>query len=139
AIPGVAAATRFVVRRAAAIVAVSDYLRRELEAKVPEARGKTDVVDSGVDLERFPLLPAPDGETAFLFVGALTERKNVLRLARAFEALGEGTLTFVGSGPLRARLEGRPGIALAGRVPHERVPASLAQAHGVCPPSLIGP
>src|SRR5213080_4118828 len=76
-LPGIRAATRFVARRAAAIIAVSDYLRRELEAKVPEARGKTDVVDSGVDLERFPLLPAPDGETAFLFVGALTERKNV--------------------------------------------------------------
>src|SRR3989440_7863906 len=63
AIPGVAAATRFVVRRAAAVVAVSDYLRRELEAKVPDARGKTEVVDSGVDLDRFPLLPAPGGET----------------------------------------------------------------------------
>ena len=35
------------------MIAVSDYLRRELEAKVPEARGKTEVVDSGVDLERF--------------------------------------------------------------------------------------
>ena len=31
-----------------AVVAVSDYLRRELEAKVPEARGKTEVVDTGV-------------------------------------------------------------------------------------------
>ena len=29
------------VRRAASVIAVSDYLRRELEAKVPEARGKT--------------------------------------------------------------------------------------------------
>ena len=60
AIPGVGAATRFAVRRARAVIAVSDYLRRELEAKVPEARGKTEVVDSGVDLERFPVLPAPD-------------------------------------------------------------------------------
>src|SRR5438046_8488539 len=39
-LPGVRAATRFVVGRAAAVVAVSDYLRRELEAKIPEARGK---------------------------------------------------------------------------------------------------
>ncbi|MEX0674953.1 MAG: glycosyltransferase family 4 protein, partial [Gaiellaceae bacterium] len=53
AIPGVAAATRLVVRRAAAVVAVSGYLREELEAKVPEARGKTEVIGSGVDLERF--------------------------------------------------------------------------------------
>src|SRR5919204_655646 len=38
AIPGVRAATRYVARRAAALIAGSDYLRRELEAKVPEAR-----------------------------------------------------------------------------------------------------
>src|SRR5436190_13971469 len=52
-LPGLGAATRYVVRRAATIVAVSEYLRRELEAKVPDARGKTEVVSSGVDLERF--------------------------------------------------------------------------------------
>src|SRR5438128_1601362 len=49
-IPGVRAATALVVRRATTVIAVSDYLRRELEAKVPEARAKTVVVDSGVDL-----------------------------------------------------------------------------------------
>src|SRR6476646_5352323 len=38
---GVASATKRVVRRAATVIAVSDYLRRELEAKIPEARGKT--------------------------------------------------------------------------------------------------
>ena len=139
AIPGVAAATRFVARRAAAIVAVSDYLRRELEAKVPEARGKTEVVDSGVDLERFPLLPAPDGETAFLFVGSLTERKNLARLADALERLGEGTLTLVGDGPLRSRLEGRPRVTVVGRVPNDQVPEWLARAHVLCQPSLIEP
>ena len=53
AVPGIAALTRATIRRAAAVIAVSDYLRRELEAKVPEARGKTEVIDSGVDLERF--------------------------------------------------------------------------------------
>ena len=50
AFPGIRAATRYVVRRAAAVVAVSDYLRHELETKVPEARGKVEVVDCGVDL-----------------------------------------------------------------------------------------
>jgi glycosyltransferase involved in cell wall biosynthesis len=138
-IPGVAAATRFVARRAAAIVAVSDYLRRELEAKVPEARGKTEVVDSGVDLERFRLLDAPNGETAFLCVGSLTERKNVVRLAEAFATLGEGTLTFLGDGPLRSRLEGRPRVTVAGPVPHDRVPEWLGRAHVVCQPSLVEP
>jgi glycosyltransferase involved in cell wall biosynthesis len=140
AIPGVAAATRLVVRRAAAVVAVSDYLREELEAKVPEARGKTEVVSSGVDLERFPLLERADGPApAFLCVGALIERKNVVRLADAFATLGEGTLTFVGDGPLRGALTGRPGVRLAGAVPNEEVPSFLAAADVVCQPSLVEP
>jgi glycosyltransferase involved in cell wall biosynthesis len=140
AIPGVATATRLVVRRAAAVVAVSDYLRRELEAKVPEARGKTEVVSSGVDLERFRIEPAPNGEgPCFLCLGSLTERKNVIRLARAFTRLGEGSLTFVGDGPLRSELEGLPGVELAGAVPYEEVPARIAAARVVCQPSLIEP
>ena len=53
AIPGVAALTARVVARASTVIAVSDYLRRELEDKLPDARGKIEVVDSGVDLERF--------------------------------------------------------------------------------------
>jgi glycosyltransferase involved in cell wall biosynthesis len=128
-----------VARRAAAIIAVSDYLRRELEAKVPEARGKTEVVDSGVDLDRFTVQPAPEGPPHYLCVGSLIQRKNVLRLASAFEQLGEGSLTFVGDGPLRAQLEGRPGIELAGRLAYDRIPVQIAAAHVVCQPSLIEP
>ena len=136
---GISSATRHVVRRAATVVAVSDWLRRLLEQKVPDACGKTEVVDSGVDLERFRPAPAPDGPTAFLCVGSLTERKNVLRLASAFERLGEGTLTFVGDGPLRAQLEGRPGITVAGPVSHEEIPRRLEQARVICGPSLVEP
>jgi glycosyltransferase involved in cell wall biosynthesis len=139
-IRGVRRATRRVVRRAAAVVAVSRYLQRELEAKIPEARGKTEVVDCGVDLERFRPEPRPAGAgPAFVCIGSLTARKNVLRLARAFERLGEGTLTFVGDGPLRAQLAGRPGIVLAGRVPHDEIPAWIARADVVCGPSLVEP
>jgi glycosyltransferase involved in cell wall biosynthesis len=137
--PGIGAATRLVVRRAASIIAVSDYLRRELEAKVPEARGKIDVVDSGVDLERFTVQPAPAGPIRYLCIASLIQRKNVLRLASAFERLGEGTLTFVGDGPLRPQLEGRAGIELVGRIPYDRVPAEIAGAHVVVQPSLIEP
>ena len=86
------------------------------------------MIDCGVDLDRFaPGDPEsaraelgwrPDG-TAFVCVGSLTERKNVLRLARAFERRGEGSLAFVGEGPLRGALEGRDGIHLPGVVPHD--------------------
>ena len=148
AIPGARAATRYVVRRASAVVAVSDWLRRGLERAVPAAAGKTEVVDCGVDLERFAPRDAAAarkavgwaGEgTAFLCLGALSERKNVLRLARAFERRGEGTLTFVGDGPLREALAGRSGIRLVGRVPHETVPSWIAACDVLCQPSLVEP
>ena len=138
-LPGIAAATAFVVRRAATVICVSDYLRRELETKLPDARGKTEVVSSGVDLDRFTVEPAPDGPPRFLCVGALDERKNVVRLAEAFGQLGEGTLTFAGDGPLRGQLESRDRVRLLGRVSHDAVPGLLAETHVLCQPSLIEP
>lgn len=147
-IPGVRAATRLLARRATALIAVSEYLRRELEAKVPEARGKTEVISSGVDLDLFRPAGAAvaraelgwEGEgPAFLQVGSLTERKNPLRLARAFERLGRGRLAFVGDGPLRAELQGRPGILVAGRVAHEQVARWIAACDVLCQPSLVEP
>ncbi|MGH7187674.1 MAG: glycosyltransferase, partial [Acetobacteraceae bacterium] len=53
--------------------------------------------------------------------------------------LGDGTLTFAGDGALRARLEGREGVHLAGRVPHAEIPRLLADAHVLCQPSLVEP
>jgi glycosyltransferase involved in cell wall biosynthesis len=138
-IPGAHTATSFVVRRAAAVIAVSEYLRHELEARVPATRGKIDVVDCGVDLERFHAQPAPDGPISFLCVGSLTERKNVVRLADAFARHSEGTLTFVGEGPLRAQLANRDNVVLAGRVPHDEIPEHIARSHVVCGPSLVEP
>jgi glycosyltransferase involved in cell wall biosynthesis len=141
-VPGVRAATRLVARRASAVVAVSEWLRGRLEARVPEARGKTEVVDAGVDLARFPLLErADDGAArpAFLCVGSLSERKNVVRLADAFASLGEGSLTFVGEGPLRPQLEGREGVRLVGAVPQAELPRLIAAADVVCQPSLVEP
>jgi glycosyltransferase involved in cell wall biosynthesis len=138
AIPGVAAATRFVVRRAEVVICVSGYLRRELETKLPEARGKVEVVSSGVDRERFAVSEAPSGPPGFLCVGGLDERKNVLRLADAFARL-EGTLTFAGDGPLRAQLERRERVRVLGRVPHDEIPGLLAECRVLAQPSLVEP
>src|SRR6266540_1105566 len=76
---GVRAATWLVVRHATAVVAVSHYLRRELETKISDARGKVTVVDCGVDLKQFqdgeaqgP--PWPQERPAFLCAGSLIER-----------------------------------------------------------------
>jgi len=139
AFPGVAAATRLVVRRAETVICVSDYLRLELETKLPEARGKIEVVSSGVDRERFAVKPAQSGPPGFLCVGALDERKNVVRLADAFARFGEGTLTFAGDGPLRPQLDRREGVRLLGRVPHDEIPRLLAECRVLAQPSLVEP
>ena len=148
AIPGVATATAASIRRADAVIAVSDFLRRELEAKIPDAEGKVHVIDSGVDLTRFahrdpaPLRAELGWErpgTHYLCVGTLDERKNVVRLADAFARLDEGSLVFAGDGPLRGRLEGRERVRLLGRVAHEKVADLIAASDVVCQPSLIEP
>jgi glycosyltransferase involved in cell wall biosynthesis len=140
--PGIAPATRLVAKRASSLIAVSDYLRRELEAKIPEARGKTEVVDCGVDLSLFtgsdPVQSSANGPV-FVCVGSLIERKNVVRLADAFAELGTGRLVFVGDGPLRGELEGRADVEITGRVPHEEVARYISESTVLCQPSLIEP
>jgi glycosyltransferase involved in cell wall biosynthesis len=141
-------ATAMTVRRADTVITVSRWLADELVAAVPGAGEKLQVIDCGVDLELFAPRDAATARevvgwrsegTAFLCLGSLTERKNVLALARAFERHGEGSLIFVGDGPLRPALVGRDGIRLAGSVTHEAVPTWIAAADVVCQPSLVEP
>ena len=133
-------ATRLVVRRAAATIANSHHLAGRLEAITGV---RAEVIDCGVDMRAFApgVTPAdwPGEHPRLLCVGSLTERKNVIALADAFALLGRGSLTFVGDGPLRPALEGRPGVRLAGRVPHADVPAWIAACDVLCQPSLLEP
>jgi glycosyltransferase involved in cell wall biosynthesis len=133
-------ATRLVVRRAAATIANSRHLADRLEAFTGV---RAEVIDCGVDMAAFAtdVTPVdwPGERPRLLCVGSLSERKNVLALADAFATLGHGSLTFVGEGPLRRALEGRPEIRLAGRVPHAEVPAWIAACDVLCQPSLVEP
>jgi len=147
-IRGVTAATRWVLARSSAVIANSRWLAGQLEERIPEARPKIEIADLGVDLEAFSPRPADqarrelgwDGEgPALLCVGSLIERKNVVRLAEAFASLGQGRLAFVGDGPLRPDLEGRPDVTLTGRVPQSEVPRWIAACDVLCQPSLIEP
>jgi glycosyltransferase involved in cell wall biosynthesis len=141
-------ATSLTISRASTVVAVSDWLRDRLLEVCPTATGKVEVIDCGVDLERFT--PADQGAArdavawhprgpGFVCVGSLSERKNVLRLARAVERLGDGELAFLGSGPLAPGLEGRSRIRLVGPVEHATVPTWIAASDVVCQPSLREP
>jgi glycosyltransferase involved in cell wall biosynthesis len=144
----VRAATGLVVRRASTVVAVSDWLAKRLAEAIPAAAAKTEVIDCGVDLARFAPADQSDARQrlgwnpegpAFLCIGSLTERKNVLRLARAFERAGVGSLAFVGDGPQRGALEGRRGLRLVGSVAHDEIPTWIAACDVLCQPSLAEP
>jgi glycosyltransferase involved in cell wall biosynthesis len=147
-IPGVTAATRWVLRRSSAVIANSRWLAGRLTDRIPAAGPKIEVADLGVDLDAFSPRPADEarleldwdgGGPAFLCVGSLIERKNVVRLADAFASLGRGRLAFVGDGPLRPALDGRPDVRLVGRIPQAEVPRWIAACDVLCQPSLIEP
>jgi glycosyltransferase involved in cell wall biosynthesis len=147
-IRGVTAATSWVIRRASAVIANSRWLADQLAQRVPSAEPKIEIADLGVDLEEFSPRPADQARRelgwegdgpAFLCVGSLIERKNVVRLAEAFATLGRGRLAFVGDGPLRPSLEGRPNVTLTGRIPRSDVPRWMAACDVLCQPSLIEP
>ena len=147
-IPGVSAATRWVLRRSSSVIANSRWLADRLVQLIPSAEPKVEIADCGVDLEAFSPRPAVEARAAlgwegegpaFLCVGSLIERKNVVRLADAFASLGRGRLAFVGDGPLREALEGRTGVTLAGRIPQGDVPQWVAACDVLCQPSLTEP
>ena len=147
-IPGVTAATRWVIGRAAALICNSTWLADRLASVIPAAREKTSIADCGIDLEVFAPVEASaaraglgwDGEgPAFACVGSLIERKNVVRLADAFARLERGRLVFVGDGPLRSELDEREGVTVTGRIPQSEVPRWIAAADVLCQPSLIEP
>ncbi len=147
-IPGVKAATSWVLRRSAAVIANSRWLAGRLTERIPAAEPKIEVADCGVDLDAFSPRPADEARRelgwggegpAFLCVGSLIERKNVVQLAEAFASLGRGRLAFLGDGPLRSALEGRPDVTMTGRVPQSDVPQWVAACDVLCQPSLIEP
>jgi glycosyltransferase involved in cell wall biosynthesis len=133
-------ATAGPLRRAAGVIAVSEHLAGELRA-TGLALPPVDVVDMGVDLERF--LPGdrraarerlgldPAGPLV-LAVGGLTDRKNPLGLLQAFARVRaerpDARLAYVGDGPLAAALDagvrrlGLGGaVARPGALPHDGV------------------
>jgi glycosyltransferase involved in cell wall biosynthesis len=94
-------------RRAAAVIAVSDFTAREITALLGVPADRITTVYHGV-APRFRPLP-PDAVAAFrkrhglperfiLFLGTLEPRKNLLRLVRAFSRLADPTLHLVLAG-----------------------------------------
>lgn len=83
--------------------------------------------------ERPPV--AVEKNDRILYVGRLDEEKGVRLLARAAATLGL-PVTFVGDGPLRAEIEGLPGVTITGWLRPDEVQAQLDSARCLVFPSL---
>lgn len=88
--------------RAAAVVAVSEHVRRVASRRTRRALV---VVRNGVDTAHFAPRPYPSGEARFAVVGRLDRRKGVDRAIAAAARVSGCVLDIVGDGPARARLE----------------------------------
>ena len=119
-----AALTRRVVRGRATVIAVSDYLRRELELKLPEARGKT-VVDRLGRRSRALRVGRAGGDAgaAGVPVRRQSHRAQERRPARRRVRGARPRQPDVRRRRAAARrLEGRERVRVVGRVPHDEVP-----------------
>lgn len=110
--------SRWSLRRADAVVCISDHIARVAAARAPWAKDKLRVVPNGVDVERFAprpatLAPGVRGErpVRFLALGRLDARKGLDIALAALARVPRAELDVVGDGGERARLE-----ALASRL-----------------------
>jgi glycosyltransferase involved in cell wall biosynthesis len=104
----------------------------------------------GIDPERYPLAPAPQGAPTILFLGGIEQRKGIFTLLDAFRLVHaefpECRLVVGGTGwqwgEMYAQVQAmpaRPQIELLGRVTREDVPTLLAGCTVFCMPSFGEP
>jgi glycosyltransferase involved in cell wall biosynthesis len=116
-------------------------------------RRRLGVLPRGIDLERFrPDRRDPDfwkgyglnGELKFLYVGRVSEEKNLRALFEAYSRVRDGaagatSLVIVGDGPARAELERsfrRPDVVFTGALRGDTLAAAFASADVFVFPSL---
>ena len=130
------------LRAADAVIVTTSELGAHVAARVGAA--KVHLIPNGVDTVRFaPAARSGRRAKNVLYVGRLSEEKNLGVLVEAAARLAgrfEVTLTFVGDGPARSRLEAeaRRRSVAADFVPvveHRRVPGYLTDADAFVLPS----
>jgi|TARA_B100001964_G_scaffold69644_1_gene78985 glycosyltransferase involved in cell wall biosynthesis len=143
---------RFVYRRMASVLAVSEDLARQI-GSVGVSPQRLHVVSNGVDERFHPAdrgmarseLGVPAAEVMVLFVGLLVPVKGLDHLFDALQLLHDLPLTcvLVGDGPLRADLESRLAgselegrVVFAGRRSATEIPKWMAAADVLVLPSL---
>jgi len=99
-------AGRFILRASSRVIAVSESVATHLRHLGAPA-DRTVVVHNGVDHDRFRPRPRDIDRPHVVFVGRLIENKGPADALNAFASAGipGARLTFIGDGPMRARLE----------------------------------
>jgi colanic acid/amylovoran biosynthesis glycosyltransferase len=134
-------------RYASLILAMSNDMREDLlNLGCPDE--KISIHYYGIDLARFKYVERDSAviPVRILFVGSLSDRKGVEDVFYAFAQIAKQRpqleLRFVGSGPLRSKLEQltrawglEHRVSFAGFVRHERLQDELSRAHIFCHPS----
>ena len=138
------------VRRAAAVIAISEYARSRLRslADSPGAEPRLMVIHCGIDPDVFDLPRRERGDQGLrvLTVARLEARKGLHHLIQALAAVRErglpATLTVVGDGPERAALEARrtalgleAAVEFAGAIGPDRIAGRYREADVFCLPS----
>jgi glycosyltransferase involved in cell wall biosynthesis len=131
------------LRLAAAVIVTTEELRRHVATVA--AADRIHVIPNGVDLSRFaPAGRRRGGRGRILYIGRLSEEKNISALIRAVAALTPRVpteLIVIGSGPLRAGLEAQAReagikVEFPGVVDHRLIPGWLADADAFVLPSF---
>lgn len=134
-----------VLRRAAHIIAVSDFTKAFVESIVPSS--SVTRIHPGVDLERFfpPASRVPNERPLFLTVRRLVPRNGIEILVSAWMHGGIGehaNLAIVGDGKLRSELiqlaEPDPSIRFLGRLHDEEVRKLYQRADVFVLPTVSG-
>ena len=140
--------TRFLLRRADRIIAVSEFLALELQKEFLVPPGKIEVINCGVDTTLFyprdkesskEYLGYSTQEKWVLFVGNLIPLKGLLPLFQAFQKISidfpMARLMVIGEGPLREQLASMAEessiaekVRLLGAIPHTQIPLWMAAA-----------
>jgi glycosyltransferase involved in cell wall biosynthesis len=128
-LPGIAAATRWALRRSYRITVLSEALRvATLSLGVTE--DQIEVIPNGVNTEVFRPGPDERREPIILYVGSLIERKGVSYLVAAMpgvlKSLPQHRLVVVGDGPDRPLLEQQ--VTTLGLEAHVQFEGFLSQA-----------
>lgn len=132
---------RLVFRAADRVIVAADADRTAIVERYHLDASRVHLIPNYVDTAMFRPMPATSAVPGCLtFVGRLDEQKNLAALIAALEGLPGVTLTIVGDGPLRRRLEEtasrcRVSATFLGARPHADLPALINRSTAFVLPS----